>query len=95
MADLTERQRETEADKRLYIEIGLVPVRCRSCGVEVAVKKNSQRHTSVQWTAEAVAGCEEFASLDPSVTPFKLGCGKLKASIDAAVRDGILVVPDA
>ena len=95
LADLTERQRETEADKRLYIEIGLVPVVCRSCGVEVGVKKNSQRHTSVQWTAEAVAGCQEFADIDPAVTPFKLGCGKLKASIDAAVRDGVLVVPDA
>jgi len=84
---------ETEADKRLYVEIGLVPVTCQSCGVEVSVKKNSQKHTSVQWTAEAVAGCAEFASLDPATTALRLGCGRLKASIDAAVRDGVVVVP--
>ncbi|MCW2497034.1 hypothetical protein [Jatrophihabitans sp.] len=91
----TDRQRETEADMRLYVEIGLAPVTCQACGVEVAVKKNSQKHTSVQWTAEAMAGCQEFADADPAVTALRLGCGRLKASIDAAVRDGAVVVPDA
>jgi hypothetical protein len=96
-AVLSDRQRETEADKRLYVEIGLNPVRCESCGVEVAVKKNSQKHTSVQWNAAAMAGCEEFreavaAGKDSALI---LGCGRLKDSIDAAVRDGRLVVPDA
>lgn len=84
---------ETEADKRLYVEIGLVPVTCQACGVEVSVKKNSQKHTSVQWTASAEAGCTEFAALDPASKALRLGCGRLKASIDAAVRDGIVVVP--
>lgn len=90
-----EQALETEADKRLYVEIGLVPVTCQACGVEVSVKKNSQKHTSVQWTAEAVAGCLEFSELDPTSTALRLGCGRLKASIDAAVRDGVVVVPDA
>jgi hypothetical protein len=91
----SERERETEADKRLYVEIGLVPVTCQACGVEVAVKKNSQKHTSVQWNAAAMAGCQEFADADPSATALMLGCGRLKASIDAAVREGIVPVPDA
>lgn len=89
----TERQRETEADKRLYVEIGLVPVTCQACGVEVAVKKNSRKHTSVQWTAAAMAGCLEFAEADPAKTALMLGCGRLKASIEAAVRDGVIPVP--
>ncbi len=55
--ELTERERDTAADKRLYVEIGLVPVQCRECGVEVGVKKNSRKHTSVQWSAAAMAGC--------------------------------------
>ena len=93
LADLTERQRETEADKRLYTEIGLVPVRCQACGVEVSVKKNSRRHTSVQWTASAVAACAELGALDAAPTEFRLGCSTLKESIDAAVRDGVIVVP--
>jgi hypothetical protein len=96
-AVLSDRQRETEDDKRLYVEIGLNPVRCEACGVEVAVKKNSQKHTSVQWNAAAMAGCEEFreASAVGKDSALILGCGRLKDSIDAAVRDGRLVVPDA
>jgi hypothetical protein len=92
---LTERERETAADKRLYVEIGLVPVRCAACGVEVGVKKNSAKHTSVQWTAAAVAECESFAAHRANgSSALMLGCPRLKDSIDSAVRDGILVVPD-
>ena len=93
MSTLTSRQLETEADKRLYTELGLTSITCQTCGVEVAVKKNSQRHTSVQWTAEAVAGCEELGALEQASSALRLGCSKLKASIDAAVRDGVVVVP--
>ena len=92
LAELTERQRETEADRRLYTEIGLVPLVCQACGVEVAVKKNSRRHTSVQWTAQAVQGCPELGAFTPPAG-FRLGCGRLRQSIEAAVRDGVLVVP--
>lgn len=92
-APLTDRERETAADKRLYTELGLNPITCQTCGVEVAVKKNSQRHTSVQWTAQAVAGCHELGAIDPASSTLRLGCSKLKASIEAAVRDGIVVVP--
>ena len=81
---------ETAADQRLYLEIGLTPVACAACGVEVAVKKNSRRHTSVQWTSAAVAGCPELAA----DSGLRLGCPRLKDSIDQAVRDGTLVVPD-
>ena len=58
-AGLTDRQRETAEDRRFYVEIGFVPVRCASCGVEALVKKNSHKHTSVQWTAAGVAGWEK------------------------------------
>jgi hypothetical protein len=93
---VTGRERETAADKRLYVEIGLVPVLCQACNVEVAVKKNSRRHTSVQWNATAMAGCLELAE-GPSgqeTVALRLGCGRLKESIDAAVRDGVITVPD-
>jgi hypothetical protein len=80
----TERERETAADKRLYVEIGLAPVQCQTCGVEVGVKKNSNKHTSIQWTAAAMADCTGYVNL---------GCPRLKESIEAAVRDGAVVVP--
>jgi hypothetical protein len=91
----TERERETAADVRLYVEIGLTPVTCASCGVEAHVKKNSRKHTSVQWTTPAVAACPEIAAAraaDPNT--LVLGCARLKASIDDAVRAGAIVVPD-
>ena len=86
MSATTDRARETAADKRLYVEIGLVPVQCGACGVEVSVKKNSSKHTSVQWTAAAMRGCTQYATT--------LGCPRLRESIETAVRDGRLPVPD-
>lgn len=95
-ASLTDRQRETAEDRRFYIEIGFVPVTCASCGVEALVKKNSHKHTSVQWTSAGVAGCPEISAArtaDPHA--LVLGCPKLADTIAAAVRDGTVVVPDA
>jgi hypothetical protein len=94
-AGITERQRETAADRRLYVEIGLTPVTCSTCGVEALVKKNSQKHTSVQWTTSGVATCPEIAaarSADPS--GLVLGCPRMTASIQDAVRAGVVIVPD-
>ena len=93
---LSDRERETLADKRLYVEVGLAPVQCATCGVEVGVKKNSQRHTSIQWTAAAVQRCPEFAAgTGDHSGGLSLGCERLRASIDEAVHNGTLVVPDA
>jgi hypothetical protein len=94
-ASLTDRQRETAEDRRLYIEIGFTPVACRQCGVEALVKKNSHKHTSVQWSASAVAACPEIATAraaDPS--SFVPGCPRMSQSIEEAVRSGAVVVPD-
>jgi hypothetical protein len=96
VVDVEERRRETAADKRLYVEIGLTPVTCSSCGVEALVKKNSRKHTSVQWSAAGVAACPEITAAraaDPNA--LILGCSKLKASIEDAVRAGHVVIPDA
>jgi hypothetical protein len=94
--ELAERRRETVADMRLYVEIGLTPVTCRECGVEVFVKKNSHKHTSVQWAPNGVASCPEITAAraaDPHA--LVLGCSRLQASIEDAVRAGQVVVPDA
>jgi hypothetical protein len=92
---LTERKHETADDRRLYVEIGLTPVACRHCGVEALVKKNSHKHTSVQWTADGVASCPEIAAVraaDPQA--FVLGCPRMSESIEEAARSGAVVVPD-
>jgi hypothetical protein len=86
----------TAADMRLYLEVGLAPVTCRECGVEALVKKNSHKHTSVQWSASGTASCPEIsAARSAQPAALVLGCPKMSASIEAAVRSGALVVPDA
>jgi hypothetical protein len=94
-AGLTDRQRETAEDRRFYVEIGFTPVRCGTCGAEALVKKNSRKHTSVQWSAAGVAGCPEITAAraaDP--VALVLGCPNMTAAIEDAVRSGAVIVPD-
>jgi hypothetical protein len=70
----------------------LVPVRCARCGACVLVAKFSPQHTSVQWSADAVGLCLEFAAADRA-SALVQGCGSLRDSIDAAVTSGRLEVP--
>jgi hypothetical protein len=89
------RQAETAADKQLYVESGLVPVECTRCGNRVLAKKNSDKHTSVQWTAESSTCPEIAAQVDGGARSAQiLGCSTLKQSIEQAARDGRLAVPD-
>jgi hypothetical protein len=70
------------------------PVRCAGCGAVVLVAKFSPEHTSVQWTAAAVASCAEFRARAAAGTRSALidGCGTLRDSIDGAVASGRLAV---
>ncbi|MEU2037028.1 hypothetical protein [Nocardia niwae] len=60
-------------------------VTCRTCETCVLVEKYSPQHTSVQWTADAVAACAEFAGADSTRVRT---CVALRDSIDAAVACG-------
>jgi hypothetical protein len=85
----------TGAEEREYLEAGLRPVDCQNCGNRVLVKKNSIRHTSIQWTTDAVDSCPEFAARVAAGEMSALidTCKKLRDSIDEAVREGLLEVP--
>ncbi|MDP9117651.1 MAG: hypothetical protein M3O28_10445 [Actinomycetota bacterium] len=86
----------TAADKRRYVEDGLVPVACRRCATTVRVKKHSRAHTSVQWATGAASSCPEIgAQIAAGAHGAQiLGCGMLRQSIEKAVADGVLTVPD-
>ncbi len=73
---------------------GLRPVSCAACGGTVLVAKFSPQHTSVQWSLPAMRACLEFGVLTAAgeQTALSEGCGRLRSSIDAAVRDGRLPV---
>ncbi|TDD48592.1 hypothetical protein [Saccharopolyspora elongata] len=73
-------------------EIPLQPVSCRSCGTCVLVKKNSLAHTLVQWTSDTEQ-CVELAQSPTADRATVLTCLKLSDSIETAVRDGRIRVP--
>jgi hypothetical protein len=83
---------ETLADAERYTRARMVEVECLDCLARVMVKKNSEHHTSIQWTSEAGAACPELGRRVSAGRDGLRGCPRLLASIDAAVRSGDLPV---
>ncbi len=71
-------------------------VACRRCATTVLVGKHSLAHTSIQWRGDAGALCEELAARRAAGerTALVPVCESLRASIEEAVREGSLPVPD-
>jgi len=80
----------TREDQRLYTQARLKDVACLDCLAKVQVKKNSEHHTSIQWTFESVAACAEFnkASQEPGGRRIYASCSRLRQSIEQAVDKG-------
>lgn len=93
---LSSGQAGTAAEKRRYVDEGLTPVTCERCATTVLVRKNSAKHTSVQWRTDAASSCPEIAAqvAAGARSALVLGCPSLQASIAAAVASGALAVPD-
>jgi hypothetical protein len=94
MAYIVPTRPETLEDRALYTRSRLAEVACLECHERVMVRKNSEHHTSIQWTQEAVEGCAVFAELShqDGGRPVHSGCPRLVASIEVAVRDGAVPV---
>ncbi|TWG99270.1 hypothetical protein L615_002700000510 [Nocardioides sp. J9] len=90
MASFVPTSEETLADLRRYTEERLVEVACLDCLARVRVKKNSEHHTSVQWSTQARADCQEFQrrGTAPGGRDVHQPCPRMMASIDEAVRAG-------
>lgn len=86
----------TRLEAREFLEAGLRPVDCVSCGTCVRVRKTSAAHTSVQWTCDPAAHCPEFAArVAAGERSARIDtCPKLRASIELAVAGGLIEVPD-
>ena len=87
MASFVPLSPDTLEDQRLYTSARLVEVACLDCLARVGVKKNSEHHTSIQWTTEARRQCPELARRPDSRSAHG-SCPRLVSSIEAAVRDG-------
>ncbi|WP_232678753.1 hypothetical protein [Nocardioides sp. R-C-SC26] len=90
MASFVPTSEETLEDQRLYTQARLVDVACLDCLAVVGVKKNSEHHTSIQWSETARRECPELNRIDgrPNGRAIHEGCPRLVASIEAASRDG-------
>ncbi|EFQ82302.1 hypothetical protein HMPREF0063_12464 [Aeromicrobium marinum DSM 15272] len=94
MAYIVPLHAETLEDRALYTRARLAEVACLDCTARVLVRKNSEHHTSIQWSREAVAACATFDRLAAQAggRPVHAECPRLAASIEAAARDGALPV---
>jgi hypothetical protein len=88
MSSFVPRHAETLADRAHYTTEGLTTVSCMDCLVTVDVRKNSEQQTAIQWSAESQGSCPELARRGARYE----GCPRLRASIEAAVREGRLPV---
>jgi hypothetical protein len=79
-----------------FLTAGLRPLSCRTCGTCVLVKKNSLKHTSIQWTTDAARSCPVFAEQAAAGAQTALldTCDRLGDSIAEALREGLLEVPE-
>lgn len=85
---------QTIADKANYMD-EMSPVECRTCGTCVLVRKNSFQHTSIQWTSDPADSCPHYAEASSIASrTARPTCPRLKASIEHAVLEGLLHVPD-
>ena len=91
MAYIVPSRPETLEDRALYTRSRLVELACLDCRAHVMVRKNSEHHTSIQWTEGAVEDCTTFAELgrQEGGRPVHSVCPRLVASIEDAVRDGV------
>ena len=78
---------DTLEDQRLYTAARLVEVACLDCLAKVGVQKNSEHHTSIQWSAEARRQCPELNRRGGGRDVFP-ACPRLVASIESAAREG-------
>lgn len=87
MASFVPTSPGTREDQRLYTRARLTEVACLDCLARVGVKKNSEHHTSIQWSAEARSHCPDL-SRRAGDRESHHACPRMIASIEAAVREG-------
>ncbi|WP_372734427.1 hypothetical protein [Nocardioides sp.] len=78
---------DTLEDQRLYTQARLVDVACLDCLAHVGVKKNSEHHTSIQWSHDAREACPELTRRGHG-REAQAACPRLIASIEEATKSG-------
>ncbi len=94
MASFVPTDADTLEDQRLYTEARQTEVSCLDCLARVGVKKNSEHHTSIQWTEGSQQACPVLVrrTVRPDARSVHEGCPRMGASIDAAAREGTIPI---
>ena len=94
MASFVPTSEETLEDRRHYTEDRMVEVSCLDCLAKVLVKKNSDHHTSVQWSGQSRSDCQELVRREQQTggRDMHKPCPRMMASIDDAVRAGAVPI---
>ncbi|MFE3189115.1 hypothetical protein ACFXHA_08910 [Nocardia sp. NPDC059240] len=85
---------QTVLDKEHYMEAGMTPIACQTCGNEVLVRKHSSNQKTVQWQSDPAARCPVFQKLAENgpIMGKPDSCPNLEKTIEHAVAEGILEV---
>lgn len=87
----------TDLDRETYTRSGFQPVACRNCGTGVLVRKNSEKHTSIQWAEGSDRNC-------PVLNDWRAGgevpqgedtCPNMLASIRYAYAEGLITLSES
>lgn len=86
----------TDLDRETYTRSGFQPVDCQSCGTRAFVRKNSEKHTSIQWRDGSDRQC-------PVLSDWRSGgeipegedtCPRMLASIRYALSEGLITLAE-
>lgn len=95
-ATRTDVPASTTADQQRYLEGGLRPLPCATCGARVLVKKHSPEQTSIQWATSTDECPEISARIAEGEHPALVDtCPRLRATIEHAISEGLIEVPDS
>ncbi|MGA8847695.1 MAG: hypothetical protein WB471_13855 [Nocardioides sp.] len=94
MASFVPTDADTLRDQLLYTQARQTEVACLDCTARVGVKKNSEHHTSIQWSADAQRACPVLVrrTARPDARSVHEGCPRMGASIEAAAREGTIPI---
>ncbi|WP_067531376.1 hypothetical protein [Nocardia crassostreae] len=100
LSDRPEQQAQVRAqtvlDKEHYMESGLTPLACQTCGTQVLVRKHSAQQKTVQWTVNPADHCPVFRKMAEAGPIFGKpdSCPNLEKTIEHALAEGMLEVDD-
>ncbi|MCM6772868.1 hypothetical protein NDR87_05585 [Nocardia sp. CDC159] len=90
---LAQVRAQTVVDRQRYLEDGMTPLGCATCGTRVLVRKASSHQQSVQWTVDPAAHCPVFRELGGG--PGRPdSCPNLERAIEHAVAEGMLRIEE-